>query len=309
VPLGVLSATLALLGFLAAGGPATFVDALGHRVTLPEPPRRIVSLSPNLTEMLFAVGCDTTEIVGVTRFCNYPPAARRVAPVGGIVDPSLESILERRPDLVLATRGNPLEFILSLTRLGLPVYALEDRGSLERIPQNVAAIGAVVGRGPQAEALASDLRARLQAVAARTGGLPDSGRPVVYFGELDGALWTAGPGSYIDDLIRAAGGTNAAAGAPSAWCALSLEAIVAADPQVYLGTFAGEDTEARRREAEDRARERVTTREAWRETRLGRAPRLFLVHEDRLQRPGPRVIDVLEEFARFLHPERRAEGP
>jgi iron complex transport system substrate-binding protein len=282
-----------------------FEDALGHWVVEGAPPQRIVSLSPNLTEILFAIGLDSTRVVGVTRFCDYPPAATRIARVGGIVDPSLEAIVALHPDLVLATRGNPLEFIESLRGLKIPVYALEDRGDLRRIFSNVRDIGKVTRRAAAGDSLALALERRAEAVASRTASLPLDARPWVYFGELEGALWTAGPGSYIDDLIRVSGGRNVGSLASTAWSPLALESIVMRDPEVYLGTFTGADTAGHRAEVEARIVDLLRTREGWSGTRLGRSPRVFLVHEDRLQRPGPRVVDVLEEFARFLHPELR----
>jgi iron complex transport system substrate-binding protein len=306
VPVGVLSAALAVALALAGGAGETrhtFVDALGERIVWETPPQRIVSLSPNLTEILFAIGFDSTRVVGVTRFCDYPPAATRIARVGGIVDPSLEAIVALRPDLVLATRGNPLEFIESLRGLKIPVYAIEDRGDLKRIFRNIRDIAEVSGRAGPGGLLARSLEQRAEAVARRTAPLSEGARPWVYFGELEGALWTAGPGSYIDDLIRVSGGRNVGSVAATAWSPLSLEAIVMRDPEVYLGTYTGPDTPERRREVEARASELLRTRQGWSGTRLGRSPRIFLAHEDRLQRPGPRVVDVLEEFARFLHPE------
>ena len=318
MPVGVLSARgaigLATLAALAIGvgaaaavtpgaTPPTFVDALGQTVSWVTPPQRIVSLSPNLTEVLFAIGCDSSCVVGDTRFCDYPPAAVRIARVGGIVDPSLEAIVALRPDLVLATRGNPLEFMESLRRLKIPVYALEDRGGLSQVFRLVREIGAVTGRWTPGDSLARSLEARVEAVRQRTAGLAAGARPRVYFGELEGALWTAGPGTYIDDLIAAAGGRNVASIAAAAWSALALEAIVMRDPQVYLGTFPGADTPERGREAEARVVRLLRTREGWAGTQLGRHPRVFLVQEDRLMRPGPRMIAVLEAFARFLHPD------
>lgn len=300
-----------------ARGALEFKDDLGHHCALNAYPQRIVSLSPSLTEMLFALGCDSTRIVGVTTFCDYPPAAMRIAKVGGIVDASLEAILLRRPDLVLATRGNPLELIESLTKLGIPVYAMEDRGDLARVFTNIRRLGEVTGRGPEANALADSLQSRLDAVSRVTATLAPQQRPRVYFGELGDALWTAGPGSHVDGVIAAAGGTNVAAGAPDAWCPLALEAVLARDPEVYFGTYAGvpankvpqDSAEAsaaradRLGAAQARARDYLRGHAAWRATSLGRELRIFLVEEDRILRPGPRVIDVLEEFARFLHPE------
>ena len=115
---------------------------------------------------------------------------------------------------------------------------------------------------------------------------------------MEGPLWTAGPGSSIHNLIEDAGGENVAAGAPSAWCALSLEAVIAGDPQVYLGAVP--ETGAA---AEARIREFLRRDPAWSATSLGRDPRILLIDEDRLMRPGPRLFDVLEELSRFLHPE------
>lgn len=300
-----------------AGGALVFVDDLGHDCVMSAYPQRIVSLSPSLTEMLFAIGCDSTRIVGVTTFCDYPPAAMRIARVGGIVDASLEAILLLRPDLVLATRGNPLELIESLTKLGIPVYAMEDRGDLARVFTNIRRLGEVTGRTDEAGALAGALLARLDAVNRATATLAPQQRPRVYFGELGDALWTAGPGSHVDGVIAAAGGTNVAADAPDAWCPLALEAVLARDPEVYFGTYAGMPAAKAPRDpgeasaaradrssaAQARARDYLRGHAAWRTTSLGRGLRIFLVEEDRILRPGPRVIDVLEEFARFLHPE------
>lgn len=328
MPVGVLSApsrrhvarcVAVLVALAVAGGAAAsigqdeprhiFKDVLGQSLSWETPPQRIVSLSPNLTEILFAIGGDSTCVVGVTRFCDHPAAAARIARVGGIVDPNLEAIVALHPDLVLATRGNPLEFIESLRRLRIPVYALEDRGGLTQIFRIVREIGEVTGRWARGDSLARSMEARVDAVRRRTARLSADARPRIYFGELEGALWTAGPGTYIDDLITAAGGRNVASIASSAWSALALEAIVMRDPQVYLGTFTGADTPERRSDAEARATHLLRTREGWSGTQLGVRPRVFLVHEDRLQRPGPRVIDVLEAFASFLHPELGEREP
>lgn len=323
--IGLVAATAAMAApaGVAAAGTLEFDDDLGHRCVMSAYPQRIVSLSPSLTEMLFALGCDSTQVVGVTTFCDYPSAATRVAKVGGIVDASLEAMLLLRPDLVLATRGNPLELMESLARLGIPVYALEDRGDLARVFTNIRRLGEVTGRSAQASVLADALRARLDAVRRVTDTLAPPQRPRVYFGELGDVLWTAGPGSHVDGVITAAGGANVAADAPDAWCPLSLEAVLARNPEVYFGTFPGKSATAapaspdaasaaradRLHAAQTRARDYLRAHAAWRATSLGRGLHIFLVEEDRILRPGPRVIDVLEEFARFLHPELfAAEG-
>jgi len=308
--LGFLTGFAALTPFVEAcsagdppqSGGRTFTDALDRTITWSTAPGRIVSLSPNLTEILFALGLEPESIVGVTRFCDHPPEAGQIDVVGGIVDPNLERIASLEPDLVLATRGVPLETMTSLERLGLPVYALETRGEIDQILTNIRLIGAVTGRRAAGEKLADTLQGRIDRLTARLQDVPAAERPRVYYGDLEGPHWTAGPGSFIHALITLAGGQNIAAQAPAAWTPLSLETIVAADPQVYLGTFdpAAESAD----EARARAGDLLRNHEGWRATRLGKAtsPRIMMVATDRLQRPGPRVIDVLEEFARFLHP-------
>lgn len=315
-----LLAVLFLCGALAAAGPVgeeagpapgnrqpenarVFQDVLGHQLEWREPPGRIVSLSPSLTEILFAIGCDTTVVVGVTRFCNFPPAVENLPSVGGVADPSLEAVLMLAPHLVLATRGNPLEFMESLVSLGIPVYAVETQGDLSRILQTILEVGRVAGRPEAAQGLVDSLSERLDNVIRRTDRLGPDARPRVYMGELDGAHWTAGPGSFVHALIAAAGGDNVGSVAPAAWSPLSLEVIIARDPEVYLGTFERSGEDAARR----KVLEALRTHEGWRHTTIARDPRVFLVHEDRLQRPGPRVFDVLEEFARFLHPRLWSE--
>ncbi len=293
----------------STGGPALgdsarahlFADDLGHTVAWTQPPERIVSLSPNLTEILFAIGCDA-RVAGVTSYCTYPPQVAALPRVGGVADPSLEAVIGLRPDLVLATRGNPLEFMESLVRLGVPVYAVEARGGLERILTVIGQVGAVTGRSAEALHLADSLRLFLENAHERAAALPAGSRPRVYMGELEGAHWTAGPGSHIQGLIAAAGGENVGDVAPADWSPLSLEVIIARRPEVWLGAY-GPTSGGDEAEVRARALEILRTHEGWRDTPLGREPRLLLVHEDRLQRPGPRVFAVAEELARFLHPD------
>ena len=303
MPVGVRCA-VALAVMLATTGPVagqSFRDVLGQELRWEHPPARIVSLSPSLTEILYSIGAGA-EVVGATRFCNDPPAARALPKVGGVADVNLEAVLVLSPDLVLATRGNALETMESLRRLGLSVYAIETRGDLEQILATIREVGRVTGRGPAADHLADSLGARSAAIGKRTAALDVTERPRVYVGELEGAHWTAGPGSYVHAMVEIAGGDNVGAIAPDAWSPLSLEAIIARDPEVFVGVFGplsgGPEAEVRARTVEI-----LTSQAAWRGTSLGRHPRILLFHEDCFQRPGPRIFDLLEELARFLHPQ------
>jgi cobalamin transport system substrate-binding protein len=293
--------TTALIFVVWAAAPVwaeTFTDVLGQKVSWESRPQRIVSLSPSLTEILFAIGCEPDVVVGITRFCNYPPITETIPLIGGIVDPSLEAILMAKPDLVLATRGNPLEFLHSLRSLSIPVYGIEANGDLELIINVVREVGRVTGRPGAADSLAVALEKRMKAVATRTENLLPEHRLRVYFGELDGAHWTPGPGSYVHSLLEVAGCVNVGAVATAPWSPLSLEVIIEQDPQVLIGTYTDADKEA----ATKRALKMIEAQGIWTQTSLGRSGQVIMIDADRILRPGPRVFDVLEEVTRTLYP-------
>ncbi|MBD3334067.1 MAG: ABC transporter substrate-binding protein [Candidatus Eisenbacteria bacterium] len=314
-----LAAGLSLLAAPAAPA-ATFVDDLGDTLRWQAPPERIVSLSPSLTELLFALGIDgqvsrpaeawpapgsrsrsgiaSQTLVGVTRFCDHPPEAKKITVVGGIVDPSLEAIRSVNADLVLVTRGNPREFVHALQDLGIATYAVETNGSLRELIAAMARAARAVGRSAAGDSLAANLTQRLQRLESKTEPLAMTRKPRVYYGSVEPPYWTAGPGSTIDDIIRVAGGINVASGAPTPWCVYSLESIVAHDPQVLLGTYP-QGREARKRNAVVKI---LAERPGWRDTQLGEEPRLCLIEEDLLMRPGPRILTAAERVAACLHP-------
>jgi iron complex transport system substrate-binding protein len=299
----VLAAALALLlavparAFPSAGaGHPRMVDAVGD--TLPEGPwpRRIISLSPNLTEILFAVGVDTSRIAGVTRYCDYPPEARRRPNVGGIVDPSLEEIQLRRPDVVLAARGNPVQALERIRALGFPVFAFDDRTDLRGIERIIAEVIELAGPEDSTRAfqLLHRVRTELQAYQAWSDTL--TRRPEVYYADPQFPEWTAGKGSHVDDLIRLAGGRNVVE-ATEAWPQYSVERLLMAQPDFLLFALpAGADRP-----------EIVSTlaqRPGWADLRALRNPgtQICWVDAGLLQRPGPRVFDALKEVAACLHP-------
>lgn len=303
-----ISLCLLLAATPLSAEPRVFVDDLGDTLRWDRAPERIVSLSPSITETLFAIGIgggdEGQRLVGVTRFCDEPPAARSIPSVGGIVDPSLESIRSVEPDLVITTRGNLKPFFEALRDLGIPMYAVETDGGLRPLLEGMRRLGHALGRPEASDALVDGLEARLDRLERATGSIPADERPRVYYGSLEPPLWTAGPGSMIDDVIRAAGGVNVASDAPTAWAIYSLERIVAADPQVYLGTFAPGGYEEDRK----RALRLLSGGTGWKDTQAGRTGRLCLIDENLLLRPGPRIISAAEDVARCLVPEREGAG-
>jgi len=293
-----LTATLALPGSPLAGGPGfpvSLQDDLGHTVTLPEQPRRIVSLAPSNTEILYALGA-SGQVVAVTEYCDYPPETRLKPRVGGFSNPSLERIVAFQPDLVLAARFNPLEILEGLRNLGTPVFALAPR-TLDEALAEISVVGALIGRPGEARTLLERLRKRVQAVQAVVGRIPSADRPRVLWGRLNVPMYTAGPGSFIGSLIALSGGVNIASDAQSDWIQIGLETVVSRNPEVIVVSEHAPD-EIHRTLA------RLKTTSGWGAVAAIRSERVHSIHLDLLGRPGPRIVDGLEALARALHPER-----
>ena len=278
-------------------GHGAMVDALGDTLQAGPYPERIVSLSPNLTETLFALGVSPDRIVGVTRYCDFPPAARSRPIIGGILDPSLERIQMQHPDLVLAARGNPVETLRRIRSLGIPVFAFDDRTGFEGILSMVGDLTSLVG--PDDRQAALDLRARFVQARERyqawSDSIPEREKPTVYYADPGYPSWTAGIGSHIDDLIRLAGGRNVVSGA--GWPQFSAEMLLQANPERFLLALpAGEDTAT--------IVSGLHGTPGWSRLANLRPGRICWIESGRLQRPGPRLPAALEALASCLHPER-----
>ncbi|HOW92704.1 MAG TPA: ABC transporter substrate-binding protein, partial [Anaerolineaceae bacterium] len=217
------------------GGEISLQDGLGREVILENPADRIVSLSPSVTEILFAVGAGS-QVVGRDSFSNYPAEAASIQDVGGSMGSySLETIASLEPDLVIAAEINTPEQVSALEGLGLKVYYLSNPTDLEGIYSMLQTVGTLSGHANEAMALSNSLRERVQLVqqtikTART-------KPLVFY-ELDGTEpakpWTPGPGSFMDILINEAGGRNAAAGLQSQWAQISIEELLVQNPDIIL---------------------------------------------------------------------------
>jgi len=269
-----------------AAGEIYAVDALGVEVRLASPARRVVSLAPNLTEIVCLVGGEG-QLVGVTDFCKYPPQVRSKPKVGGVINPSLERVLALRPDLLLVARGTDLRIIERMRKSGVPVYAADPK-SVREVIGLVRAVGHLLGRDAEADAAARKLEARL---AALTSKQPARGRrpKALAVVELE-PLFVAGSGSFLDDLLRLAGLENAARG-EQPWARWSSERVLNADPDLILvvcahGALGGADSGLR---------DRLMARAPWRTLRAVKAGDVYSVTDDFVTIPGPRLLDGLEQ--------------
>jgi iron complex transport system substrate-binding protein len=283
---------LVLAGCPAASRAATVRDAVGRAVEVPAEARRIVSLAPNLTEMLFALGLGD-RVAGVTDFCDWPPEVATKPRVGGVINPSLETIVALRADLVLATAdGNRSDDVQRLAALGVAVYTIDTR-SVGDVLRSLVTIGELTGRAALARELAAGLQRREDAVRARVAGLA----PVSVFVAIDRApLISAGEGTFVGEMVTLAGGRNIAGASPIKYPVFSLERLLADDPEVILDAADPGPVSAPELLARWRSLPGATTLRAF---RLGR---MISVGQGSFFRPGPRIMDSLERLEQILHP-------
>lgn len=262
---------------LAGATPLAIRDQTGRMVTLASPARRVVSLAPNMTEMLYAVGASA---VGDTTACDYPDAARQLPKVGGM-DPDYESIAGLRPDLILATTsGNRMEAVDYLRTLGYPVYT-SDPASVDAILAAMVDVGILTGRRDSAGAAVSAIREKLKAAPA-----DHPNRPRVLCLIWPEPIMTVGGDTFVHDLIERAGGLSSTASLPHGWPILDRESFLMLKPDVIVLAAA---PERMNRESLPRSLLDLT----------GSAPITFL-DENLLLRPGPRVGDAVLRLREIL---------
>jgi iron complex transport system substrate-binding protein len=265
------------------------IDEAGRRVTIPAKVERFVSLAPNLTEIAYAVGAGD-RLVGNTTFCNYPEEAKTVAKVGDTLQPSIERILTLRPQLVLVSTASQLEaFTKQLNEHQIAVYVTDPR-DLEGVFRSILAVGDLLNESEAASELVKLLRARAEKVEQAVAGLP---RVSVFFQLSGQPLYTAGRSSFVTNLIERAGGRSVTSDVQEAWPRLSDEAALASRPEAVIMVSADAMGTA--------ANTRVAA--ALKNSPAVKNGRVYLINGDLLTRPGPRLVDGLEQIAHALHPE------
>ena len=273
--------------------PATqkFKDEVGREVAFSFPPRRIVSLAPNITEILFSLGLDE-EIVGVSIHCNFPEKAKNKPRVGSYINLDYEKITSLKPDLIIATgAGNTRDMVDRLEKLGFPTYVLFPR-NFDDILRSIGHIGEVVNREREARVINKEMRKRKQRVVEITRGLP---RPKVFIQIGDVPLVTVGKGSFTDDLIRLAGGENIAGKEKEVYPRFGMEEVLKRSPEVIVISSMNPQGDYQKI---------LQGWTRWKTIPAVKNGRLHLIDSDLLDRPSPRIIEGLEELAKVLHPEK-----
>lgn len=273
--------------------PTTLTDQLGRLVELPSNPQRIVSLAPSNTEILYALGLGD-RIAAVTDYSDYPPEAKTKPNVGAYDTPNLEQIIAMNPDLVLATEAHQATIIPELESHGITVVALSPQ-TLDDVLTSIIMVGKVTGKVKEAAKLTGDMQKRIKSVTDKTSKLADAMKPRVFYILWNDPLMTAGAETFIDELIYKAGGINIAHNLTN-YTDISLEAVIAANPEVMVaGVGMGE--------GEDLPLQFITKEERLQDTVARQNNRIYPINTDLVGRPGPRIVDALEEFGRIIHPE------
>jgi iron complex transport system substrate-binding protein len=255
-----------------------FVDSRGKTVSVVFPPRRIVSIIPSTTELLFSVGAGE-QVAGVTTYCDWPPEAKAKPKIGDIVV-NYERLAALKPDVVVTSWSQTKKTAAEIESKGYAVFSVEPH-SFEEIARALRTLGKVSGHEAEGERAAAALEARVQAVVAAPG-------PTFYFEHSAEPLGTTGPDSYLGDALRRAGGRNIFEGG---WKLIDWEAVMARDPEVILIAH------ARAQGLENRA--------GWKNLKAVKTGRVHIVPLEHYVYPTLRLADGLEEAARIF----RAKNP
>ncbi len=272
--------------------PLEIIDQLGRVVKFDKVPEKIISLAPSNTEIAFALGLED-RLVGVTEYCDYPEAAKDKPQIGGYKTVDIERVVEIQPDLILATNYHKAEVIPELERFGLTVFTLDPR-NLDEVLEAISLAGECAGRKTEATQLVSEMENRIAAITTKTSNLSASERLRTLYLVAHDPLWVAGSETLIHQLIEIAGGTNVAQDM-TGFSAIGLELVVMANPQVIIaGSSMGSHGSSLDFLQNDERLEGIDAR---------KNNQLYEIFTDIISRPGPRIVDGLEQLAKMIHPE------
>ena len=263
------------------------VDRLNREVRFKATPQRIISLMPAATELMYAIGAGS-QLVGVTKNCNYPPEAETIDRVGGGTMESIsrEKIVSLKPDLVLCKWDHHQPLMETLEQFNIPALAIGPE-TLEQLFAEATMLGDITGHSDEATQLIAAMRLRVEKINARVDLIPLSQRRKVFYEVWDDPLMTAGPGSFIGEALRLAGMENIFEDATANYPKVSDEVVVARNPDVIFSP----STHASRVSLEE-----MLERQGWGEVTAIKQKQVFIVNGDHISRCGPRLLDAIEEM-------------
>ena len=258
-------------------------DDLGKKIELPGQITRAVSLAPNLTEIIFAVG-GGEKLVGVTTFCNYPQEAEKIQKVGDTLKPNIENIIALKPDIVFVSTASQLEaFTAALEGQNIKVF-VTNPNSLDDIYRSIEKIGEVFGKKEKAGEIVENLQKRVSDVSEKT----KNAEKTKAFVQIDKSLYTIGRESFLTDLIERAGGESVTKDVPTAYPKISREKALALNPAAIILSDSPDNNEPN---------------DVFANSKAVRNKRIYRINADILSRPAPRIVNALEQISKDLHPD------
>jgi len=274
-------------------------DALGTPYSPSSPPQRIVSLAPNITEILFALDLGE-KTVGVTSYCDYPGEALTKEKIGGMVNPNLEKIKSLSPDLVIGFRGNPLRVLERLKKLKTPVFVLEMGSDFESVFSIIETVGKITKTETKAEVLINSMKQKYSKLRLALQSVIHKSRVFLSLHGL--GLWTCGKESFLHDLLIKAKGVNIAGHVSRRYINYNREQLIHDNPEIIIIL-------AKSKKEFAKAREWIRTGSYLESISAVQENRIYFLDENIATRPGPRLIDALAQLAYLLHPEQIKKIP
>lgn len=273
----------------AAAEKITVTDFKGREITLDKVPHRIVSLSPSNTEILFALGAGD-RVVGVTSYCDYPEEAKSIEKVGSFEGPNLELIKKVQPDVVLAGYIQE-EAVKTMESMGIKVVVTEAE-SFDSIYDSIELIGKVTGTEAKAKEVVDGMKQSIEAIAAKN---KDKKKPSVFYVVWTDPLTTAGSDTFINDVIKAAGGVNVAEKVTS-WAKYSSEELVKDNPDILISALHSTD--------KGMTKEDISKNPIFSKLECVKKGNVYIMSDDNIiSRPGPRIVQAVEEMSKVLYEE------
>ncbi|ARI78563.1 ABC transporter substrate-binding protein [Halobacillus mangrovi] len=275
--------------------PFTATDALDQEVTFEKEPEKIISTIPSNGEILFTLGL-SEEIVGVSDYANYPEEATQKEKIGG-QDLNVEKILSLEPDLVLAHASgahNSEQALEQIRDAGIKVFVVQEATSFEAVYESIQTIGKVTGASEKAEKIVTGMKEDLEAIKEKASGIAEEDKKDVFI-EVSPApeIYSGGKGTFLNEMLQAINANNVV-GDQEGWFKMNNEAIVELQPEVIITTY-GYYTE--------NPKEKVLSREGWGSVPAIEKEQVYDVHSDLVTRPGPRLVEGVNELGKAIYPE------
>lgn len=267
--------------------PLNITDDLGKKITIKTEPKRIVSLAPSNTEIVFALGA-SQKLVGVTTYCDYPEEAKKIEKIGDFASPNVEKIAALQPELVLAAGGIQEGIVEKLEKLGIPVFVVDPKNFFQ-LSANLKKLGQVLNTEEKAEDIIRDIQSQKKMVEEKTRDLP---KVKVFFEIYSQPLITAGTETFIDEMITLAGGKNIGASAGKGFPQFSEEQLVQENPDIYLAVKMSMGNPAD-----------LAKRPGYANLKAVQEGRVYVVDDNLVTRAGPRLAQGLLELVKAIHPE------